>query len=160
MTPGQPLDQAFIDDCPYAPEALFIDRLVELDREHSRVVASMTVHDDLPLTRSQRVHPVKHPRHVSGGLIVHVTGMMGFLHAYYVFDIRHADGWIGYGAKIHEARFLALANTEAPILLKAWTTRTRRGEKNIMARYRFEFTQGDKVVYEGDQTAMWMRLAE
>lgn len=156
--PGEPLEQAFIDDCPYAPDALFFDRVVEIDREGSRVVASMSVHDELPLTRSQRVHPVRHPRHVSGGLMVHITGMLGFLHAWYVFGIRHSEGWIGYGAKIHEARFLALANTETPLILKAWTTRTRRGDKNIMARYSFEFSQADKLVYEGDQTAMWMKV--
>lgn len=158
MTAGQPLEQAFVDDCPYGPDALFFDRVLEIDRERSRVVASMPVHDDLPLTRSQRVHPVRHPRHVNGGLMLHLTGMLGFLHAWYVFDLRHADGWIGYGAKIHEARFLALATPGERLLLKGWTTRARRGEKNIMARYRFEFTQGDKVVYEGDQTAMWTRV--
>jgi hypothetical protein len=44
------------------------------------------------------------------------------------------------------------------LLLKGWVTRARRSEKNIVARYRFEFTQGDQVVYEGDQTAMWSRI--
>ena len=39
----------------------------------------------------------------------HMTGMIGFVHAYYVLGLRHADGWIGYGAKIHSARFRALA---------------------------------------------------
>ncbi|MEW5742241.1 MAG: hypothetical protein AB1938_25215 [Myxococcota bacterium] len=158
MSAGTPLEQAFIDDCPYGPDALLMDRVLEIDRERSRVVASMPVHDELPLTRSQRVHPVRHPRHVNGGLMLHMTGMLGFLHAWYVFDLRHADGWIGYGAKIHEARFLALATPGTPLLLKGWTTRARRGDTNIVARYRFEFTQGDKVVYEGDQTAMWMKV--
>ena len=46
-----------------------------------------------PLTRAQRAHPVFHPRHVSGGLMVHMTGMVAFVHAYYVLDLRHADGW-------------------------------------------------------------------
>jgi hypothetical protein len=154
------LDQAFIDDCPYAPDALFLDEVLELDREASRVVATMNVHEHLPLTRSQRVHPLKHPRHVSGGLMVHVTGMLGFLHAYYVFDLRHADGWIGYGAKIHGVRYHALAKMGEPLLLTAQTTRVRKGTRNIVARYTFTFKQGDAVVYEGDQTAMWLQIDE
>jgi 3-hydroxymyristoyl/3-hydroxydecanoyl-(acyl carrier protein) dehydratase len=158
VTYGQPLEQAFIDDCPYGPDALRMDRVLEIDRERSRVVASMPVHDELPLTRSQRVHPVRHPRHVNGGLMLHMTGMLGFLHAWYVFGLRHADGWVGYGAKIHEARFLALARPGTPLLLEGWTTRVRRGDTSIVARYRFKFTQGDNLVYEGDQTAMWMKV--
>lgn len=154
------LEQAFIDDCPYGPDALLIDEVVEVDVPGSRVVALMPVHDELPLTREQRVHPVRHPRHVNGGLMLHMTGMLGFLHAYYVFGLRHADGWIGYGAKIHGARFLALATPGEPLLLKGWTTRCRKSANNIVARYSFEFRQRDKLVYEGDQTAMWMRVDE
>lgn len=67
----------------------------------------MATSDELPLTRTQRAHPVFHLRHVSGGLMVHMTGMMGFAHAYYVLDLRHRDGRIGYGGRIHGARFKA-----------------------------------------------------
>jgi hypothetical protein len=152
------LDPEFVADCPYASDALLIDEIVEVDREQSMVRVRMPSHADLPLTRSQKVHPVKHPQHVSGGLIVHMTGMVGFVHAYYVLDLRHKDGWIGYGVKIHHARFHNLAVMDEPIILKGWTTQLRRGSKNILARYSFEFTQGGKLVYEGDQTAMWQRV--
>jgi len=30
--------------------------------------------------------------------MVHVTGMLGFAHAYFVLGLRHADGWIGPSA--------------------------------------------------------------
>ena len=153
-----PLDAAFVADCPYGPDALFFDEILEANRETGKVVARMTPHDDLPLTRSQRVHPVRHPRHVNGGLIVHMTGMLGFVHAYYVLDLRHADGWIGYGAKIHEARFAALAKPGEPMTLMGQAIRTRRMNENILARYRFEFHQGETLVYESEQTAMWMRV--
>jgi hypothetical protein len=133
---------------------------VEIDREQSMVRVKMPAHADLPLTRSQKTHPVRHPQHVSGGLMVHMTGMVGFVHAYYVLDLRHRDGWIGYGVRIHHARFHALAGMGEPVVLKGWTTQLRRGSKNILARYSFEFTQGDKLVYEGDQTAMWTRVGE
>jgi hypothetical protein len=152
------LDPAFLEDCPYAPEALLIDEIVEVNRGESMVRVRMPAHAELPLTRAQKVHPVRHPQHVSGGLMVHMTGMVGFVHAYYVLDLRHREGWIGYGVKIHHARFHTLAGMGEPILIKGWTTQMRRGTKNILARYSFEFTQGDKLVYEGDQTAMWTRV--
>jgi 3-hydroxymyristoyl/3-hydroxydecanoyl-(acyl carrier protein) dehydratase len=151
------LDSAFVDDCPYSPEALLIDEVLSVDVSGSRVVARMPIHAELPLTRHQRVHPVKHPRHLSGGLMVHMTGMLGFVHAYYVFGLRHAEGWIGYGAKIHAARFTSLAVPPEPLVLTGWTTRTRRGGNSIVARYNFEFRQDGKLVYEGDQTAMWLK---
>jgi hypothetical protein len=154
------LDPDFVADCPYGPEALLFDEVLSIDVAASKVVASMPVHADLPLTRDQRVHPRRHPRHVNGGLLVHLTGMLGLVHAYYVFGLRHREGWIGYGAKIHAARFAALATPGTPLVLAAWTTRTRKGEANIMARYTFEFRQGETLVYEGDQTAMWMRIDE
>ena len=155
-----PLDQAFVDDCPYAPEALLLEEILEVDRVTGRVVAQMAVHADLPLTRHQKVHPVRHPRHMSGGLMVHMTGMMGFVHAFYVLELRHADGWIGYGAKIHEARFTALATPGTPLTLQADVVRSRRIKDSIMVRYKFEFRQGETVVYEGEQTAMWMKVVE
>ena len=129
------------------------------------VVPSLAVaHAELPLTREQRAHPVRHPRHISGGLMVHMTGMMGFVHAYYVLDLRHADGWIGYGGKIDRAKFLALGTMESPLVLDCTCTRVRRGNKQIFARYEFVFTQeqGGQTVklYESQQAAMWMKVAD
>src|SRR5436309_11010941 len=112
------LDAEFIADCPYTAEALLIDEVLEVNREQSMVRVRMPVHEELPLTREQRTHPVRHPRHVAGGLMVHMTGMVGFVHAYYVLDLRHRDGWIGYGVRIHHARFHALADMSAPLELK------------------------------------------
>lgn len=152
------LDPEFVADCPYAPDGLLLDEVVAVDRDAGRVVARMLTHEDLPLTRAQRAHPVFHPRHVSGGLMVHMTGMMGFVHAYYVLDLRHAAGWIGYGGRIHSARFKALAEPGAPLLLECTQKQLRRTEKQVLARYDFAFTQEGKLVYEGDQTALWMKI--
>jgi hypothetical protein len=153
-----PLEQAFIDDCPYGEEALLLDEIVEVDRANSMVRVRMPTHAKLPLTSAQRVHPARHPQHVAGGLMVHMTGMVGFVHAYYVLDLRHHEGWTGYGVRIHGARFHSIAQMGEPLILKGWTTQMRRGTKNILARYGFEFTQGERLVYEGDQTAMWTRV--
>ena len=38
--------------------------------------------------------------------------------------------------------------------------RQRKMNKQIMARYKFEFRQGDTLVYEGEQTAMWLKMDE
>lgn len=154
------LEPAFVEDCPYGPEGILIDKILEVDVEGSRLVARMPSHEDLPITRTQKVHPLRHPRHVSGGLMVHATGIVGFAHAYYVLGLRHAEGWIGYGARIHHARFHALAVPGEPIVIECTASRIRRGERRVLGRYAFRFTQGDKLVYEGDQTAMFMRIVE
>jgi hypothetical protein len=155
-----PIEQAFIDDCPYAPGGMLLDEVLVVDRDKSLVRVRMPTHDDLPITREQRVHPLKHPRHVSGGLMIHMTGMAGFVHAYYVFDLRHADGWIGYGGRIHDARYKSLALPGVPIEIECQTTKVRRGSKRIVARYDLRFYQGSSLVYVGDQTAMWLKIEE
>ena len=156
---AMPLDPPFVADCPYGPGGLLLDELLTVDRDASLVVARMPTHDELPLTREQRAHPVKHPRHVSGGLMVHMTGMMGFVHAYYVLDLRHAEGWIGYGGRIHGARFKALAKPGEPMELSCKATQTRKTSISVLARYDFVFTQSGTIVYEGDQTALWQKVA-
>lgn len=155
-----PLDPEFVADCPYGPGGLLIDEIIEIDRENDFVRARMPTSDELPLTREQRAHPVRHPRHVSGGLMVHMTGMVAFVHAYYVLGLKHSDGWVGYGAKIHSARFKALAPPGDPLILECKATYVRRTEKQAFVKYAFRFLQNETVVYEGEQSAMWVRPEE
>ncbi len=157
--PRMPLDSDFVEDCPYGPGGLLIDELLEVDKEQSMVRVQMPTDRPLPLSQEQRTDPLRHPSHVSGGLMVHMTGMVGFAHAYYVMDLRHADGWIGYGVRIHDARFSALAAQGVPLILQAKATRIRKIREQIFARYIFEFTQGETMVYRGDQTAVWQQVA-
>lgn len=160
MPPRMALPQELIDECFYLPEGLMIDEILEVDREQSLIRARMPTHDDLPLTRLQKVHPTRHPRHVSGGLMVHMTGVAGMVHAYYVLDLRHSEGWVGYGGAIHRARFKNLAVPGTPLEIRCRATQVRRRERTIVARYDLLFTQEGKPVYEGDQTAMWMKVEE
>lgn len=153
-----PIDPAFVADCPYGPEGMLLDDIVEVDTENDRIVGRMPTSDELPLTRTQRAHPVRNPRHVSGGLMVHMTGIIAFAHAYFVLGLKHSDGWVGYGAKIHSARFRALAPPGEPLLLECKATQMRKGDLTVFARYSFAFTQSGKLVYEGDQSAMWTRV--
>jgi hypothetical protein len=154
-----PLDPDFIADCPYLPDGLFIDDVIEIDETgHGRIVLNVPPHDDLPLTSTQRVHPTRHPRHIAGGVIIHLTGIAGFAHAYYILGIRHMDGWTGYGARISSGRFHNLGNPAEPMQIEATAKQVKRGAKRILGRYDFRFTQNDALIYEGDQTAMFVRV--
>lgn len=152
------LDPAMVADCPYLPEGQLIDDVLEVDMAKSLVVCRMPTHKDLPITRTQRVHPVRHPPHVSGGLMVHATGVVGHAHAYLVLGLRHMEGWLGFGARIHNARFHSVGHLGPPLILKGWATSVRQGSTRVLARYSFEFLQEGRLVYEGDQTALWTRV--
>lgn len=153
-----PLDPDFIADCSYGPGGILIDEILLVDAENQRVAARMPTSADLPLTREQRAHPLYHPRHVSGGLMVHMTGMIATVHAYYVLGLRHKEGWVGYGAKINSARFKALAPPGEPLVLECVAKQLRQTPKSVLARYDFVFKQGDTRIYEGDQTALWTKV--
>lgn len=150
-------EQAFLDDCPYDPEVLLFDRLLEVDREKSLVVCSWPTSDAMPLTRSQRAHEVRHPRHVAGGLMVHATGMLGFVHAYYVLGLRHADGWVGYGTHLHSVTFRKLVSPGTPIECRARSVKSRVFGGKHFLRYAIEFRHDGDVCYEGEQSAVWLK---
>lgn len=155
---AMPLDPDFVADCPYLASGLLIDEVLEVDRDKSSILARVPTHDDMPLTRDQRAHPERHPRHVNGGLMVHMSGMIGFAHAYYLLELRHADGWIGYGTHLHDARFRRMGRIGSPILLGCTATSVRKIKGAIVARYTMRFTQDDDVIYQGDQSAIWTRV--
>jgi hypothetical protein len=96
-------DPEFLADLPYDPSVLMFDRILEIDREQSRVVCRMPTDQPIPFTQQQRAHPDRHPRHVAGAALIHATGMLGFVHAYHLLGVRHSGGWIGYGTHIHKA---------------------------------------------------------
>ena len=152
-----PLDPAFVADCPYGPGALLFDEILEVDQARSLIRLRLPTDENLPITRDQRADPRRHPRHVAGGLMVHLTGVAGFAHAYYLLGLRHHEGWIGYGTHIHSARFRHLAHVEAPLEITCQATQVRRFGGNYFVRYTLRFQQGDKVVYEGDQSAIFHR---
>ncbi len=155
-----PLDPAFVADCPYLPDAVLIDEIVSIDRDSSTLVARLPTSADLPLTRDQRAHPVRHPRHVSGGLLVHLTGIVGFAHAYYVLDLRHQDGWIGYGTHIHAGRFRRMGKIGAPVMLSCQALQVRRIKGAIVPRYQFRFTQDGDTIYEAEHSAVFTRVTD
>jgi hypothetical protein len=153
-------DQQFLDDSPYHPSVLLLDRLLELDPERSLVRCRMPTLPSDPFTAAQRTHPVRHPAHVSGAAIVQATGSLGFVHAYYLLGLRHRDGWIGYGTHIHRAVFRQLIRPGAEVEASCAATRIRREDDRYAIRYRFDFRAGGKRAYEGDQTAFWFRRSD
>jgi hypothetical protein len=152
------LPAEFVTDCPYGPGGMLIDDIVSIDRDTNSLVASMPTRADFPLTRDQKVHPERHPHHVSGALMIHATGIVGFAHAYFLLELRHAEGWIGYGTHIHEARFRRMGKIGSPMILRCTATNVRKIKGSILARYKFRFEQDGDLVYEGDQSALWSRI--
>jgi hypothetical protein len=151
-------EEAFLSDLPYDPEVLFFDRILAIDPDKSLVRCRMPTDRPLPLMSAQRVHAVRHPRHVAGAIMVHATGMLGFIHAYYLMGLRHNEGWIGYGTHIHRVVFRKLVQPGTPVDATCIATRARVGRTRQMIRYKFEFRHEGDVCYEGDQTAVWMRV--
>jgi len=157
-TLGVVLDPGFVADCPYASEAILFDEILEVDREASRIVARMETRADLPLTALQRVHPERHPRHVAAGIIVHLTGMLGYAHGYFVLDLRNTEGWTGFGTNIQEARFTRLVTIGPPLRAECRATQVRHLRGMLYVKYAFRFEQEGVVVYESQQGAVWRKL--
>ena len=88
--------------------------------------------------------------------MVHATGMLGFVHAYYLLGLRHRDGWIGYGTNLERVVFRKLVAPGEPIFATCTAVRQRLGKTRHFIRYRLEFTHEGKLCYEGDQKAVWI----
>jgi hypothetical protein len=165
MLPAVPLrfadDAAFLADLPYDPSVLFFDELSAVERDGDLLRCRMPTAQALPITSAQRTHPLRHPHHVAGAVMVHATGMLGFVHAYYVLGLRHHEGWIGYGTHIHRVVFRKLVQPgPSPIEATLTITKKRIGKARCFLRYGFEFRHEGQLCYEGDQSAMWLKVDE
>ena len=164
MNPLPPMpfrfDEAFLADCPYDPDVLFFEEMLAADLEKSQIQCRMPTDRPMPFTSSQRAHPTRHPRHVAGAVMVHATGSLGFIHAYYLLGLRHSEGWVGYGTHIHRVVFRKLVQPGAPIEATCTATKIRAGKTRQFIRYSFEFRHEGAVCYEGDQTAIWTKVGD
>ncbi|MGH0028214.1 MAG: hypothetical protein ACQGVC_00360 [Myxococcota bacterium] len=143
----------------YDEGAFFVDEIVAVDREARALHARMDTTRELPISRHQRTGP-GHPAHVSAADLLMVTGNLGCLHAWIFHGCRWDEGWTGFGNRIHRADFKHIARLGPPLELHSSETRTRVGPKRVVIRYAFRFEQGEKLVYTGDQSAMFFRDAE
>jgi hypothetical protein len=151
-----PLDQDFFDDALYTPEGIYFNEIVERDDEGSRLVLRMPTHDSLPITEHQRETP-NHPRHVSGGLIVHLTGIAAMAHGYYVLGLRFRDGWGAFGARIKFGRYRDMAHLGPPLDCEVKALKVSLRERKGVIEYGFRFSQDGRLVYESEQTAILVK---
>jgi len=159
MKPG-PLDPAearrFLDTFLYREAAFLVDEIVSLDREAHTIHARLDTSRPLPFAREQRVDQ-RHPAHVSAGEMLMATGSLGCLHAWIFHAVRWDEGWAGFGNRVHRADFKSLARLGPPLELFSRETQWRDGPKRVVIRYEFRFTQEDRLVYVGDQSAMFFK---
>lgn len=152
----------FLDSFLYDEHGFLIDEVTRLDPAAKAAEAILDTTRALPVTAAQRVD-ARHPAHVSGAEIVHATGSLGCLHAWFFHGVRWDEGWTGFGNRIHRADFKHLARVGPPLRMESRETRSRVGEKRILIRYEFHFWQRprpdapESLVYYGDQTAMFHR---
>jgi hypothetical protein len=152
-----PFSPEFLEDIFYAPDALFLDRIESMSRERSEIICRMPTDQVFPLTTSQRGDERLHPRHVAAGIIVHVTGMVGWAHAYHLEGLRHHEGWAGFGTRIHNAAFRKMVTLGPPLFCKARAKKTRNISGKLFTTYEMSFEQEGQVAYESEQSAIWFK---
>jgi hypothetical protein len=140
----------------YREEAFLIDRILRLDAEEHRIEAVVDTTQPLPIAALQR-NDARHPPHVSAGEQLMITGSLGFLHAWFFHGCHWDEGWSGFGNRIHRADFKTLARIGPPLDVVSRELRTRTGPRRVVLRLEFTFRQQGRLVYRGDQTAMFLR---
>jgi len=130
---------------------------LSVDLAQREIEARMDTTRSLPVARYQVGDPGIHPRHVSGPDLVLLTGNLGCLHAYFLHSCRWEDGWVGFGNRIHRADFRSLVTIGPPLRLHSKETKAREGPKRVVLRYEFRFWQEERLVYFGDQSAIFVK---
>jgi hypothetical protein len=155
--PYDPADmRSFLDTFLYEDDAFLIDEVLRLDPDERVIVARMDTQRPLPFSALQRTNE-QHPAHVAAAELLQATGSLGCMHAWFFYGCRWDEGWAGFGNRIHRADFKELAHIGPPLELASRETRSRVGKDRIVLRYEFRFTQQERLVYSGDQTAMFVR---
>jgi hypothetical protein len=149
----------FVDSYFYKEPAFFIDEVRKMDKDEGIVEAVVDTERYLPISAEQRVDPV-HPAHMSAGEMLMITGCLGSLHAWFFFGCRWDEGWVGFGSRIHRADFKSLARLGPPLEVVSREKASRIGPRRVVLRATFEFRQEGRLVYLGDQTAMYFKERE
>jgi len=148
--------ERFLETFMYRDEAFLVDEITRLDRDEYVIEARLDTERPLPYSAHQRTG-ANHPAHVSAPELLMVTGSLGCLHAWFFHGCRWDEGWAGFGNRVHRADFKSLALIGPPLRLESRETRRRIGEKRVVLRYDFHFWQDDRLVYRGDQSAMFFK---
>lgn len=159
VSPG-PLPATFYDDSPYGREAILIDEIVEVDPHAQTFWCRMpTDGGNLPWVDHQRNPRGDHPAHVPGGVLLHVTSMLGLVYSWCVEGIRFNEGWVGYGARIYNGEVRNIAHIGPPLDLRLRVLRRRASPTMLVLRFAFEFTQEGRLVYCSEQTGAFRKHA-
>ena len=140
----------------YREAAFLVDEVLHLDPEARAIQARLDTRRPLPFAAEQRTS-AGHPAHVAAGELLMATGSLGCLHAWFFHGCRWDEGWVGFGNRIHRADFKSLARIGPPLALHSAETRARRGPRRVVLRIEFRFEQEGRLVYRGDQSAMFLR---
>ena len=146
----------FLSTFFYLPEVFYIDGITTADSEAGIIEATFDTTRHLPYASTQRTSE-GHPAHVAAPEILMATGSLGCLHAYLFHGCRWDEGWAGFGNRIHRADFKALAHIGPPIELHSEESRRRVGPKRVMLRLSFKFHQEGRLIYRGDQSAIFVK---
>jgi hypothetical protein len=147
----------FLDTFFYGPGAVLVDEVTRADAEAGVIEGRVDTLRRLPYTAEQRGDPNLHPRHVSGGDLLTITGNLGSLHAYFFHGCHWDEGWVGFGAKLYRVDFKNLARLGPPLLVKSTELQKKRLSDRLIIRFGYEFTQGDKLVYVSEQSAIFTK---
>jgi hypothetical protein len=155
--PWTPADsQRFFDTYLYQREGFLVDEILKVDDEAKTISARMDTSRRLPVSSLVRDIPGVHPAHVTGPELIMLTGNLGSLHAWFHHGLRWDEGWGGFGSRIQRADFRSLISIGPPLRLESKETRTRKGPKQVVCRYEFEFSQEDTLVYKSEQSAIFV----
>lgn len=155
-----PLDpeeiRRFLETFLYGEAAVLVDEIVSVDRSTHEIAAWLDTRRPLPFSSQQRVD-ARHPAHVSAAEILMATGSLGCLSAWLFHGVRWDEGWSGFGNRIHRADFKSLARLGPALALHARETQWRDGPRRVVIRCEFRFEQEGRLVYTGDQSAMFFK---
>jgi len=154
---GQAALNKFLEHYMYAREAFLLDSIESADKDLGVITATVASDRPLLVTPYQIGDPIWHPRHVSGADLLMMTVSLGSLHAYFFHERRWDDGWVGFGNRMKNVTFRNLAKVGAPLRLESKELRVRKGSQRTLIEFQFEFSQGGKLIYESEQTAMFLR---
>jgi hypothetical protein len=147
----------FLDGYFYSPDAFLLDEVTSADADAGVIEARSNVGTKWLVSPYQKGNEVTHPRHISAADLLMLTASLGSLHAYFFHRCYWHEGWVGFGNRIENAQYHALASLTKPLHLRSKEVRTRRGEKRTLLEFEFEFSQEGKAVYTSRQTAMFLR---
>ena len=146
----------FLDTFMYEGAGFLVDEVVRLDHERHEIEACLRTTRPLPFADLQRTYR-GHPPHVAAGELIMATGSLGCMHAWFFHGCRWDEGWVGFGNRIHRGDFRSLARRGPDLRMHSREARSRAGPRRVVIRYEFRFSQEDRLVYIGDQSAMFVK---